>query len=108
FPVLFDEKVDEKNAYVIWITSKLGDISRNDLLIYTCLWIPAVFLLRAVAGYTNAYFIQYTGFKVVESIRTDMFIKLQKLPLAFFRQNKSGDLLARMTNDTLMLRQVIA
>lgn len=108
FPVLFDEKVDEKSAYIIWITSKLGEVSRNDLLIYTCLWIPAVFLLRAIAGFTNAYFIQYSGLKVVEAIRTDMFIKLQKLPLAYFRQNKSGDLLARMTNDTMMLRQVIA
>ncbi len=108
FPVLFNEKVDEKSAYIIWITSKLGEVSRNDLLIYTCLWIPAVFLLRAIAGFTNAYFIQYSGLKVVEAIRTDMFIKLQKLPLAYFRQNKSGDLLARMTNDTMMLRQVIA
>lgn len=108
FPVLFREEVDASSPYIIWITSKLGDISRDDLLIYTCMWIPAVFLLRAVAGYTNAYFIQYAGLKVVEAIRTDMFVKLQKLPLAFFRQNKSGDLLARLMSDTMMLRQVIA
>ncbi len=108
FPVLFNEKVDEKSAYIIWITSKLGEISRDDLLIYTCLWIPAVFLLRAIAGYTNAYFIQYVGMRVVESIRTDLFIKLQSLPLAFFRKNQSGDLLARVMNDTQLLQQVIA
>jgi subfamily B ATP-binding cassette protein MsbA len=108
FPILFNEKVDESSAYVIWLTSKLGEISRNDLLIYTCLWIPAVFLLRAVAGYANAYFIQYVGMRVVESIRTDLFIKLQSLPLAFFRRNKSGDLLARLMNDTQLLQQVIA
>jgi subfamily B ATP-binding cassette protein MsbA len=100
--------VDETSPYIIWITSKLGEISRNDLLIYTCLWIPAVFLLRAIAGYTNAYFIQYVGMRVVESIRTDMFMKLQNLPLAFFKQNKSGDLLARLINDTQILQQVIA
>jgi ATP-binding cassette, subfamily B, bacterial MsbA len=108
FPVLFNEKTDEKNAYIIWLTSKLGDISRDDLLIYTCLWIPAVFLLRAIAGYTNAYFIQYVGMRVVESIRIDIFVKLQSLPLAFFRKNKSGDLLARVMNDTQLLQQVIA
>ena len=108
FPVLFNEKIDEKNPYIIWITSRLGEISRDDLLIYTCMWIPAVFLLRAVAGYTNAYFIQYTGMRVVESIRTDIFVKLQSLPLAFFRRNKSGDLLARVINDTQLLQQVIA
>lgn len=108
FPVLFREKIDESSPYVIWITSKLGEISRDELLIYTCLWIPAVFFLRAAAGYTNAYFIQYAGLRVVEFIRTDMFVKLQSLPLAFFKQNKSGDLLARLMSDTLMLRQVIA
>lgn len=108
FPVLFRENIDESSPYIIWITSKLGEISRDELLIYTCLWIPAVFFLRAVAGYTNAYFIQYSGLKVVEFIRTDMFVKLQRLPLAFFKQNKSGDLLARLMSDTLMLRQVIA
>jgi len=108
FPVLFNETVDESSPYIIWITSKLGEISRNDLLIYTCLWIPAVFLLRAIAGYMNAYFIQYVGMRVVESIRTDMFVKLQSLPLAFFKQNKSGDLLARLMGDSQILQQVIA
>lgn len=108
FPVLFRENIDESSPYIIWITSKLGEISRDELLIYTCLWIPAVFFLRAAAGYTNAYFIQYSGLRVVEFIRTDMFVKLQRLPLAFFKQNKSGDLLARLMSDTLMLRQVIA
>lgn len=108
FPILFNENIDQTSPYIIWLTSKLGEISRNDLLIYTCMWIPAVFFLRAIAGYTNAYFIQYVGMRVVESIRTDLFIKLQSLPLAFFRKNKSGDLLARVMSDTMMLQQVIA
>ncbi|MFD2255810.1 ABC transporter ATP-binding protein [Luteolibacter algae] len=108
FPVLFNENVDQSKWYVAWLTSRIGEISRQDLLIYTCLWIPAVFLVRAIAGYTNAYFIQHAGMRVVESIRTDLFVKLQQLPLAFFKRNKSGDLLARLMNDTQMLQQVIA
>ena len=108
FPVLFNEDPEQSEWYVGWLTSKIGEVSRDDLLIYTCLWIPAVFLLRALAGYANAYFIQYTGMKVVEAIRTDLFIKLQALPLAFFKRNKSGDLLARLMNDTQMLQAVIA
>jgi subfamily B ATP-binding cassette protein MsbA len=108
FPVLFNEDPEQSKWYVAWLTSKIGDVSRDDLLIYTCLWIPAVFLLRAAAGYTNAYFIQYVGMKVVETIRTDLFVKLQTLPLAFFKRNKSGDLLARLMNDTQMLQAVIA
>ncbi len=108
FPVLFNNNADSSDPYVAWMTSKLGEISRNDLLIYTCMWIPAVFLVRAIAGYANAYFIQYSGMRVVEAIRTDLFIKLQSLPLSFFKNNKSGDLLARLMNDTQMLQNVIA
>jgi subfamily B ATP-binding cassette protein MsbA len=108
FPVLFNEDPEQSKWYVDWLVSKIGDVSRNDLLIYTCLWIPAVFLLRAAAGYANAYFIQHAGMKVVEAIRTDLFVKLQTLPLAFFKRNQSGDLLARLMNDTQMLQAVIA
>ena len=108
FPVLFQEPGEQSKWYLNWVTSKLGDISQNELLIYTCLWIPMIFLVRALAGYSNAYFIQHVGMRVVESIRTDLFIKLQGLPLSFFKRNKSGDLLARLMNDTQMLQQVIA
>jgi subfamily B ATP-binding cassette protein MsbA len=108
FPVLFNEDPGQSQWYVDWLTSKIGQVSRDDLLIYTCLWIPTVFLLRAAAGYTNAYFIQFVGMKVVETIRTDLFVKLQTLPLAFFKRNQSGDLLARLMNDTQMLQAVVA
>jgi len=108
FPVLFNEDPEQSKWYIDWLTSRLGTLSKDELLIYTCLWIPAIFLLRALAGYTNAYFIQFSGMRVVESIRSDLFVKLQSLPLAFFKRNKSGDLLARMMNDTQMLQQVLA
>lgn len=108
FPILFDENSKENAWYVSWLTDWLGDVSRNELLIYTCLWIPLIFLLRAVAGFANSYLIQYSGLRVVEEIQTDLFVKLQALPLSFFKRNKSGDLLARLMNDTTVLRQVIA
>ena len=47
FPVLFNEDPEQSKWYVDWLVSKIGEVSRDDLLIYTCLWIPAVFLLRA-------------------------------------------------------------
>ncbi len=110
FPILFNENDTGGTGkwYVSWLSSWLGDISRNELLIYTCLWIPVVFLIRAAAAFTNSYFIQFAGTRVVEKIRTDLFSKLQTLPLSFFKRNKSGDLLARVMADTQMLRQVVA
>jgi subfamily B ATP-binding cassette protein MsbA len=108
FPVLFNSAGPAEQWYAVWIRQKLGDISQSQLLLITCLWIPLVFLVRAVASYSNAYLIQYAGQRVLEDIRTDLFIKLQSLPLSFFKKNPSGDLLARLMSDTAMLRQVVA
>jgi subfamily B ATP-binding cassette protein MsbA len=107
FPVLFNEASAEGKPYEVWLRSHLGDISRTHLLFVTCLWIPLIFLIRGLSGYTNSFLIQYSGLKVVESIRTDLFTKLQTLPLSFFRKHRSGDLLARLMGDTEILRQVV-
>jgi ATP-binding cassette, subfamily B, bacterial MsbA len=107
FPVLFDASESGK-PYELWMRSLLGGISRDRLLFITCLWIPFVFLIRALSGYANSYLIQFCGLRVLEAIRTDLFTKLQSLPLSFFRKNRSGDLVARVMNDTEILRQVVA
>ena len=110
FPVLFNE--GDKNGasewYLSWLNDRLGSVSQNELLIYTCMWIPVMFAIRGVASFTNSYLITLAGTRVVEMIRTDLFVKLQTLPLSFFKRNQSGDLLARVMSDTQMLRQVVA
>ena len=108
FPVLFKSGGKGGQWYSEWMTRTLGGISPERLLLVTCLWIPVVFLVRAVASYANSYLIQYSGQKILENLRLDLFIKLQALPLSFFKKNKSGDLLARLMSDTALLQQVIA
>ena len=39
------------------------------------------------------------------TLRNALFTKLQELPLAFFNQNKAGDLISRINNDTDKLNQ---
>jgi subfamily B ATP-binding cassette protein MsbA len=92
----------------VWLRGLIGGVSHETLLLVTCLWIPFIFLIRAIAGYANSYLIQLSGLRVLEAIRTDMFVKLQGLPLSFYKKNRSGDLLARLMSDTDILRQVLA
>lgn len=107
-PLLFGGgELSAENPYVKWLQGRLGEVSHDQLLLVTCLWIPVVFLVRGVAGYANSCLTTYTGLRVLESIRLDLFAKLQMLPLAFFQRNQSGDLLARLMSDTELLRQVI-
>ena len=108
FPVLFKAASKHDQWYSAWMSEKLGGVSAERLLLITCLWIPLIFLVRAAASYTNSYLIQYVGQRVLEDIRLDLFIKLQGLPLSFFKKNQSGDLLARLMSDTAVLRQIVA
>jgi ATP-binding cassette, subfamily B, bacterial MsbA len=71
------------------------------------MWLPLVFVVRGVAGYLNAYLIQYAGVRILEEIRTDYFRKLQSLPLAFFHRLSTGELISRGLNDTNQLQNTL-
>ncbi len=109
FPILFNEPSSGKTSwYKVWIESVLGQTTPEMLLLVSCLWIPAIFTVRALGNYLNSYLISYVGQRVLEDIRIDLFKKLQTLPLSFFKNNTSGDLLSRLMGDTAVLRQIVA
>ncbi len=71
------------------------------------LWLPAIFVIRGVAGYLNSYLIQLVGTRVLETIRLDYFAKLQILPLSFFQTRSTGDLLSRGLADANQLQATL-
>ncbi|MGE9266515.1 MAG: ABC transporter ATP-binding protein [Verrucomicrobiales bacterium] len=108
-PVIFPSGDSAESS---WFYEKmqelLGGVDQATLVLATCLWIPAIFLLRALGGFLNSYLINFCGFRVLEQIRINLFSHLQDLPLSFFQKHQAGDLLARLDGDTILLRQVIA
>ncbi len=66
--------------------------------------VPMLFVLRAVSGYLNSYYVQLTGVRILESVRLDYFRKLQWLPLSFLQRKASGDLVSRGLADTAQLQ----
>lgn len=63
--------------------------------------------------YISAYVLNYVqirmmggiGQRLLFRLRNSVFEKLQELPLDFFNQNKAGDLISRINNDTDKLNQ---
>ncbi|MDD2552364.1 MAG: ABC transporter ATP-binding protein [Dysgonamonadaceae bacterium] len=63
--------------------------------------------------YISAYILNYVqirmmggiGQRMLFRLRNSVFEKLQELPLDFFNQNKAGDLISRINNDTDKLNQ---
>jgi subfamily B ATP-binding cassette protein MsbA len=108
FPVLFKSQSQESLWYQEWMATNLAQLTQDQLLLLSVLWIPLIFVVRSAAGYANAYLINYCGFRVLEGLRMDIFSKLQALPLSFYHRHKAGDLIARLTGDAEVIRQVIA
>jgi ATP-binding cassette subfamily B protein len=64
-----------------------------------------MYLCALAANYTQTKLMGTVGQNVLFKLRNTVFEKLQALPVAFFNQNKAGDLISRINNDTDKLNQ---
>ena len=67
-----------------------------------------VYLLGVIANYLQSRLMLEVAQSALVRIRTDLFTKMQKLPVRFYDTNSNGDLMSRYTNDTDTLRQMIS
>jgi ATP-binding cassette subfamily B protein len=77
-------------------------------LVLSSVLLLAVYLIGVAASYTQIRTMGGVGRRVLFSVRNMLFAKLQDLPLAFFTENKAGDLISRLNNDTDKLNQFVA
>ncbi|MBP9771008.1 ABC transporter ATP-binding protein [Candidatus Gracilibacteria bacterium] len=60
----------------------------------------SIYLAGLVASYIQTKTMGGVGRRVLFRLRNSIFNKLQELPVAFFNQNKAGDLISRINSDT--------
>jgi len=89
FPPIFDHEGPPLSPQTVWLIAAS---------------VPLLFLLRAVSGYLNSYYVQLTGVRMLEAVRLDYFRKLQLLPLSFLQRRSSGDLISRGLADTAQIQ----
>lgn len=76
-------------------------------LLRSSLALLGVYLVGIAASYTQIRTMGGVGRRVLFGLRNALFTKLQELPLAFFNENKAGDLISRVNNDTDKLNQFV-
>jgi len=64
-----------------------------------------IYLLALVSSYTQTMLMGSVGQRMLFNLRNTVFNKLQELPVDFFNQNKAGDLISRVNNDTDKINQ---
>ncbi len=70
--------------------------------------LPLFGLLLGVGNYLSSYFVAWVGNRVVMDLRTQMFEHIHRLPLRFFSQSRTGELISRTTNDTLQVERAVS
>ncbi|MFI2744206.1 ABC transporter ATP-binding protein [Zhouia sp. PK063] len=65
----------------------------------------AIYLFASVTQYLQTKLMGSIGQRMLFTLRNAIFNKLQELPVAFFNQNKTGDLISRVNNDTDKINQ---
>ena len=68
-------------------------------LVLWCCVLLGIYLLKAVMKFIVDYCGHIVGVRIQADMRREMFGHLEKLPISFFDENKSGVLMSRMTND---------
>jgi ATP-binding cassette subfamily B protein len=64
-----------------------------------------IYVIAFGTNYLQTRLMGGVGQRTLFSLRNAVFNKLQELPVAFFNQNKAGDLISRINNDTDKLNQ---
>ena len=96
---------DQPDAVTSFMVDKLGD---SDLLLATtALSILVLAILGGIFGFGQSFLIASVGQKVVAEIRLRLYAHIQRLSHSFHDERRTGDLLARLTEDVRMMRELM-
>ncbi len=77
------------------------------VIVGTCVMIPAIMITRAIFGYLNTYLMTWVGLHVLEDIRGDLFKRLLGQSMEFYNKSKGGDLMQLVFNQTRVAQTAI-
>lgn len=98
------------SAVPAWLSKKFVDdvlIGQNKEMF---MWIIGGIFIATVIKVISSYYSEISSNFVTETIKReikiDIFSHLEKLPISYFKRNKLGDTLSKLTNDTTSLGRI--
>ncbi len=79
-----------------------------DALFRICLLVLFAFLAKNVFGYMQAYFLSYVEQGTMKDLRNAAYKHLHKLPMSYFKMERVGNLISRITNDVNVVQSSIS
>lgn len=91
-----------KNLFFGGVEKALGGNAKAEVLAYVLAAIViliSVYVVGVIASYLQNRIMISVSQGAIEQIRNDLYKKLQKLPVRFFDNNPTGEVMSRFTND---------
>jgi ATP-binding cassette, subfamily B, bacterial MsbA len=102
--------VSGMDGAIAWLVKPTMDgiFVRRDLATLKLLpvLILAVYLVKGAARYGQSYMMAAVGERIIAAIRRDLYVHIQAMPLAFFQNRHSADLMARVVVDATRLAKL--
>ena len=85
-----------------------GFIARSKDALASSIGVLAIMIaLMAVGSFVRFYFMSWIGERAIADIRKAVFQRLIHLHPAYFEDNRSGEIMSRLTTDTTLLQSII-
>lgn len=99
------------NLYVPWIIKDMVDkvLMNKDMMLLNLIaaGIVVVFLFRGIFYYGQSYLVSYIAQRVIIDVREMLYIKFQKLQLAYYEKKQTGTIMSYITNDVAALQAAL-
>jgi len=99
------------NLYVPWIIKDMIDkvLAQRDMAMLNFIagGIVVVFFFRGIFYYGQSYLVSFVGQRVIIDIRDVLFRKFQRMPLAYYDQRQTGQIMSYITNDVAALQSAL-
>jgi len=95
---------DITNAFNGFVFS--GD--KVNALFKICILVLTTFVLKNIFGYLQAYFLSYVEQGSTKDLRDRAYEHLHQLPMSYFKQERVGNLISRITNDVNVVQASIS
>ena len=101
--------VASTEAGLAWIIKPMLDGSFVEKDPEVIRWLPfafiGIFIVRGLAGFVSTYGMEHVGRNIIRDMRKQMFIRLMRLPTAFYDRNSSGQLTSKLIYDVERVAQ---
>jgi len=70
--------------------------------------IIGIYFARGVGMYVQSYLMSYVGERIILTLRTRLYDRIQDLPISFFQRERTGVLMSRITNDVNIIKAMVS